>query len=129
MVEVELGPNVLLFPSVKTPLEAPEGKAWFLPRPRWRLSKAKLESVFHGVGTLPRGGHGNLWLDWTGWLFLLRNSNCERKFWLLYLLESWQKVGGDVLGFDPGAAAPLGLPSLIEGHVPLPARWLSSVYC
>lgn len=33
-----------------------------------------------------------------------------------------------MLGFDPGAAAPLGLASLVEGHVPLPARRLSSVY-
>lgn len=32
-----------------------------------------------------------------------------------------------MLGFDPGAAAPLSLPSLVEGHVPLPARRLSSV--
>lgn len=32
-----------------------------------------------------------------------------------------------MLGFDPWAAASLGLPSLIQGHVPLPPRLFSSV--
>lgn len=44
------------------------------------------------------------------------------------MLESWQKVGRDVLRFNPGAAAPLSLPPLVQGHVPLPARLFSPVY-
>lgn len=32
-----------------------------------------------------------------------------------------QEVGGDVLGLDPRAGAHLGLPSLVEGHVPVAA--------
>lgn len=32
-----------------------------------------------------------------------------------------QEVGGDVLRFDPRAGAHFGLPSLVEGHVPLAA--------
>ena len=44
------------------------------------------------------------------------------------MLESWQKVGRDVLRFNPGAAAPFSLPSLVQGHVPLPPSLFSSVY-
>lgn len=121
--------RTFFFRAIKTPVETPEAKAWFLTRPRRILSKAKFQSVLHGVGTFPRCRKGNLWLDRTGWLFLLRNSDRERKFWLLQLLESWQKVGRDVLGFNPRAAASLSFPSLVEGHIPFPACWLSSVYC
>ena len=45
------------------------------------------------------------------------------------MLESWQKVGRDVLRFNPGAAAPFSLPPLVQGHVPLPPRLFSPVYC
>lgn len=102
---------------------------WFLTRPKWTLSKTKLESVFHCVGAFPGCRKGNLWLDRIGWLFLLRNGNSERKFWLLRLLESWQEVGRDVLGFHPRAAASLSFPSFVQGHIPLPSSFLSSVYC
>lgn len=107
----------------------PKVEAWFLKRPRWVLSKAKLESVFHCVGTFPRCRERDLSLNRIGWLFLLRNSNCERKFWLLWLLESWEEVGRDVLGLHPRTAASLCFSSFVQGHVPLPTRFFSSVYC
>lgn len=116
--------------AVKTPVETPEGGLWLLTSPRWTLSKTKLESVFHCVGTFPGCRKGrDLWLDRIRWLLLLRNSNCEREFWLLRLLESWQEVGRDVLGFHPGAAATFRFPSLVQGHVPFASRVFSSMYC
>lgn len=128
VVELKLCPK-FFFRAVKTPTETPEEKVWFLTRPRWTLSKTKLQSVFHCVGTSPGCRKGNLWLDRIRWLFLLRNSNCKRKFWLLRLLESRQEVGRDVLGFNPGAAASFSFPSFIQGHIPLPSCFFSSVYC
>lgn len=93
----------------------------FPTRPGWASSEAKLQSVLHSAGTSARWRQGDLWFHRAGWLFLFWNSDCEGKFGLLRLLEPGQEVGGDVLGFDPWAAASLGFPSLVQGHVPLPA--------
>lgn len=106
------------------------GGLWLLSRPTCTLSKTKLESVFHCVGTFPGCREGwDLWLDRIRGLLLLRNSHCEREFWLLRLLEPWQEVGRDVLGFHSGAAAPFRFPSLVQSHVPLSSRVFSSVNC
>lgn len=94
-----------------------------------KLSKAVLGPVFDlrasrccpGV----RAGLSRRWLRWCRWQAFpsvfapVRDG--EAQLAPVVQAHPRQEMRGHVLGFDPWAGAHFRLPSLVEGHVPLPA--------
>lgn len=97
-----------------------------------RLPEAKLEAVLDRAVAVPRwGGRCRfLWWWWRRrwWRLLLGPGDGEGQLRRGGLSETGQEVCGDVLGAGAGAAAPLGLAPLVEGHVPLAARAAAAVH-